>query len=246
MKELSELGFIKIGHWKLKNNELQFEIKRYGSESNLIYSFVCDDRIKYIGKTVQTIYQRLNGYKNPGNSQRTNIRINNLIHNTLSRGNKVDIYIFIDNARLKYGNMKINLAAGIEDSLISEFSPNWNIFGKTARKVKYKNIPANQINNELGDTFTIVIGKAYYYDGFFNVRVKYSELFGHDLTKIRIQLGENTNNLIEGYVNRTANRNGTPRIMAGKEYKHWIQKNFKQGDIFKVMIIKQDFIKLLK
>jgi hypothetical protein len=34
--------------------------------------------------------------------------------------------------------------------------------------------------------------------------------------------------------------------MAGIEYKNWVKKNFKMGDIFKVEIIEKDLIKLKK
>lgn len=97
------------------------------------------------------------------------------------------------------------------------------------------------------DSFVVTIGKAYYFDGFFNVRVKHSELFGKDLSDIIIELGENSEIFCQGaYVNRTANTNNTPRIMAGKAYRNWIKENFVQGCIFKVRIIKSDYIVLSK
>lgn len=96
------------------------------------------------------------------------------------------------------------------------------------------------------DSFIVNIGHAYYHDGFFNVRVRYSELFGTDLSPIKIQLGENSNNICIGKVNRTANKNGTPRIMAGVKYKNWVQENFSQGEVFKVKLINPEYIILSK
>jgi hypothetical protein len=251
MKKLLDFGFFKIGRWFLKNNQLQFELYKNKYQRNALYSFVCDEEVKYIGKTVQPINQRLNGYKYPGDTQKTNIRVKKLILDMMSAGHEIDIYVFIDQANLTYRGIIINLAAGIEDSLISEFCPDWNITGKITttkpeRKVGHKTVNLNQIINESLNSFSVVIGKAYYNDGFFNVRVKHSDIFGEDLSKIWIQLGDNANNLIEGYVNRTANRNGTPRIMAGKKFRHWIHENFKQGDIFRVRILKSDFINIFK
>lgn len=104
----------------------------------------------------------------------------------------------------------------------------------------------NTIENIEKNNFIVTIGQAYYNDGFFNVRVKNSELFGKDKSPINIQLGENSDKIITGYVNRTANNNATPRIMAGFEYTKWIKENFKQGDIFRVEMINSAFIKLSK
>ena len=80
--------------------------------------------------------------------------------------------------------------------------------------------------------FEIILGKAYYKQGFFNIRKKHSEIFGPHLDPIKIFLDENE--LDNAYVNRTANINNTPRIMAGVEMTRWIQENFKEKDIMLV------------
>ncbi len=93
----------------------------------------------------------------------------------------------------------------------------------------------------------VIIGKAYLSDGFFNIKKEFSDLFGDDRSLMKIQLGENSKKVIEGYVNRTANgKHGYPRIMAGKEYTKWVQDNFKIGDILKVKMIKNDYLILSK
>jgi hypothetical protein len=59
------------------------------------------------------------GYKKPGSTQRTNLRINSNIIHCLDRGQSVDIYVWYDKEPKKHGNLiDINLAAGLEDSLI--------------------------------------------------------------------------------------------------------------------------------
>ena len=78
-------------------------------------------------------------------------------------------------------------------------------------------------DNEFEDNFVVALGKKYYNDGFFNVRVAHCRYFGEDLVAIKIQLGDNPLNYCIGKINRTANKNKTPRIMAGLEYKYWIQ-----------------------
>jgi hypothetical protein len=252
MKRLTDIGFLKAGYWFIENDELQYNLTSFSSEKNILYCFIWNNKIKYIGKTVKTISQRMYGYKNPSISQRTNYRVNKEIKELLKNGNELDICILTDNGLLKFGDFRINIAAGLEDTLIAEIKPEWNYNGKNnilKAKINRKIMKPKQNNFEDGsktNSFIVTIGQAYYNDGFFNVRVKHSELFGGDKSPIKIQLGENSNKIISGYVNRTANNNGTPRIMAGQEYTKWMKENFQQGDVFKVDMINSDYIKLMK
>lgn len=114
-------------------------------------------------------------------------------------------------------------------------------------KISNQESSSKNIENSILDSynsFIVTLGKKYYEDGFFNVKVKYSDQFGEDLSKIKIQLGENPNNYTIGKINRTANSNATPRVFAGSLYKKWIQTYFKRGDIFRVEVIEKNFIKL--
>lgn len=255
MKELTKIGFEKVGEWKLENENLIYSLNKDCSSKNIIYSFISENEIKYIGKSVKSISQRLYGYKKPNKSQRTNYRINELIIEELKSEIKIEIYLFIDNVGLSYRGHEINLSAGLEDNLIAEFSPKWNSMGKSIMKVKKTEIKQKEEipflrliynDNEFEKKFVVVLGKKYFNDGFFNVRVKHSNLFGEDLSKIKIQLGENPLNYCIGKINRTANNNNTPRIFAGKEYKKWIQENFERGELFHVEVIDKDLIKLTK
>ena len=252
MKKLTEIGFKKVGKWSFENNSFQYELNENYTTRNILYSFVIENEIKYIGKSVKTISQRLNGYRKPNISQRTNFRLNNLIIEKLGEEKEVEIYLFEDNAELSYKGKKINLSAGLEDNLIAEFLPEWNYLGKNGKLNERKKVMKIEPKEKIMETIykeeiIVKIGEAYYNQSFFNIRKKYSELFAKNHQEpIRIQLGENIENIIIGRINRTANSTGAPRIMAGIEYKNWVQKNFKMGDILKVEIIEKDLIKLKK
>jgi hypothetical protein len=94
------------------------------------------------------------------------------------------------------------------------------------------------------ETFEIILGQAYYNQGFFNVKQQYSGIFGADKSIIEIQLGNNIKDTIQGYINRTANNNETPRIMGGKVLSEWIKSNFKQNDTLVVNVLTPISIKL--
>jgi hypothetical protein len=101
-----------------------------------------------------------------------------------------------------------------------------------------------QVQNPTLQSFEIALGQAYYNQGFFNVKQFYSNQFSADKAIIEIQLGGNQNNIVQGYINRTANSNGTPRIMGGKMLSEWIKSNFKQDDNLIVDILSPVSIRL--
>jgi hypothetical protein len=70
---LIDLGFELVGEWQLKFDQLSFQINRHQKEKNILYALVESKDILYIGKSTQTLYPRVNGYKNPGPTQSTNI-----------------------------------------------------------------------------------------------------------------------------------------------------------------------------
>jgi len=254
MKRLTDLGFIKVGNWTFTNGLIQLNLDSNQDTSNVLYSFVSNGNILYIGKTTDPLKKRLYGYQRPGSDQKTNIRVNKCILELLSNGKPLDILILIDNGLLKYGNYIINLAAGLEDTLVFELNPPWNYTGKNKISKPHKKqmpFPSNRIipnlrNSLDSNTFEVILGTTYYNLGFFNVKREYSNLFEENLTPIEIRLGDDLSNVIFGHINRTCNENGTPRIFGGKPLSHWIGKNFKLGDKMKVIILSPTIIHLDK
>lgn len=254
MNRLLDIGFVPAGHWMLENELIKFRLTSHHTATNVLYSFISNGEIKYIGKTKMQLSQRMYGYQNPGPSQTTNTRVNALIKELLSTNQPVDILVLADNGLLKYGDFKINLAAGLEDTLIYKINPIWNLSGRSLIPIDAESeipelakepMPISSIIPTL-KTFYITLGQAYYNQGFFNIIKEYSALIGSDNAAIEIQLGVNSDTTIHGYINRTANRNGTPRIMGGKNLRQWIQSNFRLNDNMKVDIISPVSIRTYK
>jgi hypothetical protein len=254
MNRLINIGFTPIGHWSLYNNRIQCKLNTHQKTSNILYAFICNSEIKYIGKTTVGLAKRMYGYQNPSPTQSTNIRVNNLIKEVLLRDSPVDILILVDNGLLKYGDFKINLAAGLEGSLIFDISPDWNYSGKNeivedvaSMEIELPKASEDVIlSGEIVEGFTILLGRAYYKSGFFNIKQKYSDLFGVDNDKISIQLGEKSEDIIEGYINRSANPNKAPRIMGGISLTNWIKDNFEEGDNMKISVLSPNSIQLYR
>lgn len=249
MDRLLKLGFIKVGFWDLDKKNNTFQLLSHQDSTKLLYCFIANKEIKYIGKTTTTLFNRLRGYQRPGSSQRTNLRVNKKINSLLQKGECVDIYVLPDSGLLKYGDFQLSIAAGLEDILISELKPEWNITGKSDNfdhiKTHEKSIRISELADaEARDKFELTLWSAYYNNGFFNVRKSYSDKFGKDRESITIQLGSSPEDMITGIINRTANNNDTPRILGHKPLKSWIQNNFNLNDVIIVDIVSPTFIRL--
>ena len=129
IERLKNMGFRQVGEWTLDSGKVQFTLDDVAASQNVLYAFISEENVMYIGKTVQTLKQRMNGYKNPAPTQSTNIKGNNFITETLSANKSVSIYALPDNGLLYYGGFHVNLAAGLEDSLVSSLKPSWNTAG---------------------------------------------------------------------------------------------------------------------
>jgi hypothetical protein len=218
MNRLLDIGFMNVGNWAISDSEIDFQLKLHGSQRNILYAFVCDAEVKYVGKTVQPLRSRMYGYKNPGRSQITNIRNHARLKEELSRGVGIDILALPDNGMLHYGQFHYNLAAGLEDSIIAIIKPSWNGTPKPTGQSIVDPAPVAR------DIFQLVIQPTYFKTGFFNVPVAHSHFFGSDTEPIEIFCGSSSTP-ISGSINRRSNQNHSPRLMGGVGLRDWFQNN---------------------
>lgn len=135
MDRLIDIGFRKVGGWKQTSSGIECVLHDCADACNILYCFVCDQTVLYVGKTVQTLKKRMYGYQNPGPTQSTNIKGNKNIHDLLADGKQVDIFALPDNGLLHFGVFHINLAAGLEDSIVKTLNPIWNKTGTAPMKL---------------------------------------------------------------------------------------------------------------
>lgn len=101
---------------EIKNGSLALEhIKNIKEKkSDVLYAFVINDKIKYIGKTKSSI-SRLSGYSYHKEGQQTNRRCNKKIGENLEHG--VDIWACAIPKKI-YEGFDLSIVAGLEDGLI--------------------------------------------------------------------------------------------------------------------------------
>jgi hypothetical protein len=226
MNRLLAVGFETAGHWKPKGDGLTFELFRHASQRNILYAFVSDGTVMYVGKTVQSLQARMGGYRAPATSQTTNVKNNARIKALLQAGAAVDILALPDNGLLHYGQFHINLAAGLEDNIISVLRPEWN-GGKSSSPADESPFAIPPETPSATVSFVLVVQKTYFNQGFFNVGIADSDRFGGDGAKIELFCG-NAEAPILGTINRTANSNKTPRIMGGTGLRDWFHHEMRE------------------
>ena len=246
MNRLLDIGFAYAGRWALtKEKGLEVSLMRHATQRNILYAFVTDGIVKYVGKTTRTLAERMAGYQRPARSQTTNINNNQRIRECLEAGTSVDILALPDSGLLHYGAFHINLAAGLEDDLIRTLAPEWN--GGRAEAAKPAQEPELQLRGD-GDgadavsgpsvlgTFPLTLQPTYFRTGFFNVGVGHASELGADGDTIEIFLG-NASKPVLGTINRRANNNGTPRIMGGPQVRDWFHSNCRGMDQLTVDVL---------
>lgn len=126
LRGLIDIGFRPAGAWQPDGEGIACDLKDLASARNVLYAFAVDGNLMYVGKTVQPLRVRMNGYRNPAPTQSTNIKNSTNIRQCLDQGKLVEIYVLPDNGLLQYGKFHVNLAAGLEDSIVRELNPPWN------------------------------------------------------------------------------------------------------------------------
>lgn len=129
LQRLEFMGFRHAGSWMLAEGKPQCVLTEHAEAANILYAFVVSGSVVYIGKTVQALKRRMYGYQRPALTQSTNIKGNKLISEALEASLPVEIYALPDNGLLFYGGFHVNLAAGLEDSLVGTLKPAWNKAG---------------------------------------------------------------------------------------------------------------------
>ncbi len=252
LDRLLRAGLTKVGKWELDGDgRLALLLDDKAAASPVLYAFVQDASVRYVGKSSQALANRLYGYTRPGPSQKTNIRLNRLLIDELTRGGAVDIYALEDTAPTEHAGFSINLPAALEDDIIRQLQPDWNSNGvatpaSTAKSAEFEKPtpakPAADAESRLKPSFSVQIGKTYRRQGFFNVPVDYARYFGRHGQEIEIRVSGGRS--AWGTINRKVNSNDTPRIMGGTALRDWFVDNLKLGDRAKVVVLSPQSITL--
>jgi hypothetical protein len=268
-ERLVDIGFENLARWKIDADKLAYELTLETPELRArlkqraaLYAFTSEGIIFYIGKSALSLAQRFAGYRSPSPTQSTNIRCHAAIRELLGRGKEVQILSLGGLTPLRWGEFELNIAAGLEDSLIAELQPRWN-GGKTRAVTESEMIERDVLalplaNEDSGSApkanvnvardvigeFDIELGKTYYTQGIINPGAKVSDKIGADGEPMMVRLGWEDIEGVQIAINRRANLNGSPRLFGCRAVALWFQKYFQQGDVVHARIINRNEIVL--
>ncbi|GHB13059.1 GIY-YIG nuclease family protein [Salinicola rhizosphaerae] len=244
MDRLIKIGFEKVGKWIIENDKIFPDLERYYTASNVLYAFIVDGEVRYVGKTTTPLKKRFYGYRSPNGDQPTNSKNNANIMKCLLAGGEVDIYVLPDNGLMHYGIFHLNLASGLEDSIIKTLDPPWNGKQKLVEQVE------EEADLQVSDfptpeaSFKVKIGTTYYNNGFINVPTQASSLIGAHKDTIEIYVKDFAQP-VYGYINRKAQVNGAPRIYGRTELASLFQQAYSLGDMATVEILSKEAIRFI-
>jgi hypothetical protein len=131
LERIESAGFRKAGEWCLAGDTPRCNFSLHKSEQHVLYAFVSGHSVLYIGKSRQPLFKRLNGYSWPtktGQGQSTNKRGNKRLREYLLDERSVDVWVRPDDGVFIAG-FHANSAAALEDDLIAQLQPPWNLQG---------------------------------------------------------------------------------------------------------------------
>lgn len=133
---LLESGFEEVGCWELNDaRDLSHSIdvpKKAG-----VYAFAINGLVQYVGLASKSLKQRLGFYRKPGASQRTNVRLNEIIRGHIAEGSIVQILTGHPPDH-EWNGFRISGPEGLEAGIIAEFDLPWNMRGSAGPNASEK------------------------------------------------------------------------------------------------------------
>jgi hypothetical protein len=125
--DIIDRGFREVGCWELNSARDLIHHIDLPTQSG-VYAFAINGVVHYVGLASKSLRQRLGFYRKPGASQRTNVRLNEVIRGHLEAGTLVQIFI-AHPPDGQWNGFKLKGAEGLEAGLIETYDLPWNMRG---------------------------------------------------------------------------------------------------------------------
>lgn len=134
MQKLIDLGFEEAAVASLKHGAagqvtgIEINITKFANATNILYAFVFHSgeeqvdlsHVRYIGHTRKTFANRMAGYQ-AGHGTAVNNRVHEAVKNHLRSVGKVGVYVMSDRFLFSMHDLHVDIAAGLEYSLIAYY-----------------------------------------------------------------------------------------------------------------------------
>lgn len=171
MDELKKIGFCEVGFWELdikKPGRINYKIDDvHLQRKEILYCFFSGTIPYYFGISDNTLKERMGNYKagkEDGTAGSTNKKVHARILQFLKQEKDVRILILTPKYELKYEDLNVNIAKGIELSLVEKYDSDeiWNDRGSTiSKKATVKIYSTIKPNGLSGNKFLLKRGSEF-------------------------------------------------------------------------------------
>ena len=129
VQDLLRAGFVHSSRWRLtEKGELALESEIPHARG--VYAMTRNGVVQYVGLATVGLGKRFKFYIRPGKTQRTSIRLNELLKKELRIPQVIEIYT-VSPPDLTWNGLPVSGMAGLELGLIERYKLPWNIRGVT-------------------------------------------------------------------------------------------------------------------
>ncbi|PTE00573.1 hypothetical protein C7830_13640 [Pandoraea apista] len=179
---------------------------------NVMYAFVEEDKVHYVGKTAMPLEGRLYLYRRACLTSSREARCHEQLVARLRQVPSIDIYVFTGEPQPLHGAFSINLIDGLMDSIVHALMPAWNSASFEA---------AGKATDRQSVRIALMLRASCRDNGFFNIPAgDLNRHFGPNGQRVKIWIGDETEPLAS-VVNRTSNLSGACRFYGGARLKRW-------------------------
>ncbi len=122
---LLNAGFHCASTWSLDDAGLLI-LKEVLPKEVGVYAFVKEGIVMYVGVATMGLAKRIYFYAKPGVSQRTSLRLNEIIRHELKSAAQIDVFIAHPDD-MEWNGLPVHGAAGLELGLIKAYELPWNL-----------------------------------------------------------------------------------------------------------------------
>jgi hypothetical protein len=122
---LFDAGFRRASGWALDDTGLLILTDALPKEVG-VYAFVRAGVVMYVGVATMGLAKRIYFYARPGVSQRTSLRLNDIIRRELQSAAEIDVLI-AQPEDMQWHGLPVHGAAGLELGLIKAYALPWNM-----------------------------------------------------------------------------------------------------------------------
>jgi hypothetical protein len=125
-----DVGFLKVGEWKLNGVNLNCELTEKDPRGSLLCAFTSGERMLFLEYSRWSLEASLDAYihtdhRYAATFQPANRRVRERIINMLEDGFPVEIWAFHPEEETHFKGLRVDLALGLYDSLVKVLAPEW-------------------------------------------------------------------------------------------------------------------------